>query len=1144
MAIRSKTQPIADHITITRRYVRSIDVVRDIADARALEGYVLTPTVRDALHRILNGMRVGSTARAFRVTGPYGTGKSAFALLLARLFLEKEEYKGDAIRIAKAAEPGLQTDELPRYLPLVLNGRRAALADALLDTIANAASGSAFGISIPSVARSAVDLKNSRAAGERDDIRVLELLSKYAKEISLLRGGTGGVLLLIDEMGRFLEHAALNRVSDDPAFFQQLAELAGGAHGPPLAVITFIHHRFADYAAGFGKWVEAEWDRSAERYEDVPFHESFEQTIFLLAQALSHSKRIQKSIATEAAELYRDAFARGLYSTAEVELASVAARLYPLHPATVAFLANLARRFGQNERSVFGFLQSLEPYGFQRFIQSQPYKSGSWYRLPNFFDYLAAQGNIRLNSTDRERRWGLLIDAVAESAHRTDLDVSVLKSIGLLVVFEPVSGLKPDCSTVAWCLGKDRAAVEQSLATLVSANVLYRRPHRGDYSLWASSSVDLDGLLEDARIRVPTIRRLDEVLKGLPSARPVVAHRHYHETGTLRAFSVVYWTGIGTPPSPPSGERDGTIYVIPVYPDEQVEEIAERIERVTSETSGLALFCLQKVTPGDLDKAHELAVWRWIGTDCEELRVDDFARREVRTRVSETQNALMAALDPFVHPTADDSTYWIYKGKPIALRTKAQLSKTLSSICDSIFSSAPVIKNEIINRGKLSAAASSARMRLLEMMVKSSHLEYLGLAGAPPERTIYLSMFKASGLHTEIASNRWGFMPPTHDPLRWRPVWNAIQSSLQSGPCSFTDLLERLSAPPYGLRNGPGILIIAAFMIHHRNEIVLLERDTFRPEITGAHFMRLVKTPSNFALRFVGKSGTTLTVLEKVARELTVWDHGNKPEPTVKAIVEGLYYWWNRLPSYTMETRQLSDTGKAVRLAMKKAHEPVDLIYRQLPNACGLSEISPSDDQNIDLGRFIGALNAALRDLSDAERSLRIEVEGAILEAFVAPDIESLRNRIKRDCGPYLENIAEYQLHAFIDRSMQEMPNDKWIDSIASLLEGRRLENWEDSTIDHFVLEVRVLAQRLARWRAFMRGKIAFTEPVASVHVVDPNGNEELVVVENGQMSSRMQERLGKLREVLGNFPDNRVVLAQLLVESIESSRGKGRADE
>ena len=67
--------PISSHISIRRRYVRSVDMERDVGDPAGLDGYVVTPSIRDATTRILSGLSDQSSQRAFRVVGPYGDGK-------------------------------------------------------------------------------------------------------------------------------------------------------------------------------------------------------------------------------------------------------------------------------------------------------------------------------------------------------------------------------------------------------------------------------------------------------------------------------------------------------------------------------------------------------------------------------------------------------------------------------------------------------------------------------------------------------------------------------------------------------------------------------------------------------------------------------------------------------------------------------------------------------------------------------------------------------------------------------------------------------------------------------------------------------------------------------------------------------------
>ena len=71
-------------VTVRGRFHRSVSLARDWQGARDLSEYIVTPAVRSIAEQILTelGQRAGS--RAWSLTGPYGTGKSAFALFLAR----------------------------------------------------------------------------------------------------------------------------------------------------------------------------------------------------------------------------------------------------------------------------------------------------------------------------------------------------------------------------------------------------------------------------------------------------------------------------------------------------------------------------------------------------------------------------------------------------------------------------------------------------------------------------------------------------------------------------------------------------------------------------------------------------------------------------------------------------------------------------------------------------------------------------------------------------------------------------------------------------------------------------------------------------------------------------------------------------
>lgn len=100
----SKPYSLDQIISVKSRFARSMSLVRDFESPDALEGYILTPVGRDVLHRLLAALGGSSSTRAWSVTGPYGTGKSSFALFAAQLLAADSRIRDRALRIT--ALPG------------------------------------------------------------------------------------------------------------------------------------------------------------------------------------------------------------------------------------------------------------------------------------------------------------------------------------------------------------------------------------------------------------------------------------------------------------------------------------------------------------------------------------------------------------------------------------------------------------------------------------------------------------------------------------------------------------------------------------------------------------------------------------------------------------------------------------------------------------------------------------------------------------------------------------------------------------------------------------------------------------------------------------------------------------------------------
>ena len=67
-----------------------------------------------------------------------------------------------------------------------------------------------------------------------------------------------GVLVIIDEMGKFLEASALGS-GDDVYFFQELAEAAARSEGR-LVVVGVLHQSFTQYSVRLGIDTRDDWE--------------------------------------------------------------------------------------------------------------------------------------------------------------------------------------------------------------------------------------------------------------------------------------------------------------------------------------------------------------------------------------------------------------------------------------------------------------------------------------------------------------------------------------------------------------------------------------------------------------------------------------------------------------------------------------------------------------------------------------------------------------------------------------------------------------------------------------------------------------------------------------------------------------------
>ena len=148
------------------------------------------------------------------------------------------------------------------------------------------------------------------------------------------------------------------------------------------------------------------------------------------------------------------------------------------------------------------------------------------------------------------------------------LELQVLKTIGMLNLLNANDLLPTESIVVQAVAGTQddlRSRATHTIDTLKDEKrILYDRGIAGGLCLWPHSSVDLDSAYKDAERAIGSIDKVSERIQAYLEPRPIVARRHYIETGNLRHFRIQYLTASAFAQFVPQSEGgdDGTIVVV------------------------------------------------------------------------------------------------------------------------------------------------------------------------------------------------------------------------------------------------------------------------------------------------------------------------------------------------------------------------------------------------------------------------------------------------------------------------------------------------------------------------------------------------------------------------------------------------------
>ncbi|MBX0330214.1 hypothetical protein K2Z83_21320 [Oscillochloris sp. ZM17-4] len=208
---------------------------------------------------------------------------------------------------------------------------------------------------------------------------------------------------------------------------------------------------------------------------------------------------------------------------------------------------------------------------------------------------------------------------------------------------------------------------------------------------------------------------------------------------------------------------------------------------------------------------------------------------------------------------------------------------------------------------------------------------------------------------------------------------------------------------------------------------------------------------------------------------------------------------------------------------MLEARAPDELLFDQLPRACGLAPFSAEGAEERDhFEQFFAALRAGLDELQAAYQGLVIEVREEIRRAFggVAADSAALRAELTARYRQIAAETSDTQLRSLGMRLENAGPDDIWVESVAALVARKPLNTWQDADVKMFATQISDLGRRftLVEQVAVVRKVLPPETPVLRVGVADAQNERSIVVHTNSHTAdtSFTRDRLLKSLEADG----------------------------
>ncbi|HFE39110.1 MAG TPA: hypothetical protein ENK06_11940, partial [Gammaproteobacteria bacterium] len=958
----------SDNIQINTYYTRSINLERDADSLDVVKAYIPTTRALQTLEKIKHSLTEDKSPRAWSLVGPYGSGKSSFANFISHLLANSDHAASAAaekLLASKDATLARQFKKIKKdkhgHCCILLTGSPEPLSKSLMQAIAASAEQyfSHMGKKKLKIISDLYAIAQQQTVSTK---QIVDAVKKLQKDVA--KHGGNGVLILIDELGKFLEYEARHYGANEIYLLQALAEHAYADNAAKLSVMVLLHQSFEQYAKGLGESVKSEWAKVQGRYENIAFLESQEQVLRVVGSAFEHSftvkerTEVSKYITTIVNRLEKE---KAFPGTMNRESAlQIFPQCYPLHPLSALILPILCQKIAQNERTLFSYLGSQESHGFKDSL-TRIEKPGDMVYPWEIYEYFILNQPASINDHITSKRWAEVAIAIERLGDASENEVNVLKTIGLFNIIGAHGGLKASKRLIELCLPRKKQ-VKDALDALIEKSIIQFRKFSSEYRVWQGSDFDIEQAVEEEKQKLGQFS-LAEILNANNSLLPIVARKYTIKHGSLRYFQP-YFVDAQTLQQIPRNHAQTRLLIF-LKDSDLAEGLFETGQSVAYSALDIVVECLN--TPLIREVVGEVIALEQVQKSAQELHSDPVAKREFSDRYNAAIKRREEQLANIINFPENQQWYW--QQKLVPMPNKRALQSVMSDVLENIYHACPDVKNELVNRDSPSAQANAARNKLLQLMLNHEAEADLGIDKFPAEKAIYRAVLRETGLHKKQDDGNWRFVAPSKRSTFYK-AWKKINTFLdatEKQARSLAELNKELMAAPYGIKAGVLPILYVSVYLTYKHELALYENRRYKPYMTDEMLERFVKRPDEFTFQRFNIKESEKALLKHYSQVL--FDDTN--HRSMLQIAQKLVSEIHDLPVYTLNTVfELNQKTLLFRDGFDLEISIRELLFEHIPKSLGDAQGHVKSDFSANNANFEAPLVSALEELRLAYNKL------------------------------------------------------------------------------------------------------------------------------------------------------------------------------